>query len=55
MVLLDLNLPFYDGYDILEKIRSSENIKHIPVSEDIAIALKSSQNSERLKALLNDI
>lgn len=31
LVLLDLNLPIYDGYNVLEKIRSSEDIKHTPV------------------------
>jgi CheY-like chemotaxis protein len=31
LVLLDLNLPLYDGYSVLEKIRSSEEIKHVPV------------------------
>lgn len=31
LILLDLNLPLYDGYSVLEKIRSSEEIKHAPV------------------------
>lgn len=31
LVLLDLNLPIHDGYSVLEKIRSSENIRHTPV------------------------
>ncbi len=31
LVLLDLNLPLYDGYSVLEKIRSSEEIRHAPV------------------------
>lgn len=31
LVLLDLNLPIYDGYSVLEKIRSSDEIKHTPV------------------------
>ncbi len=31
LVLLDLNLPKYDGRQLLEKIKSDPNLKHIPV------------------------
>lgn len=31
IILLDLVLPNYDGFEILKKIRSTENIKNIPV------------------------
>lgn len=31
MVLLDLILPDLDGFDILEKIKDTEKLKHIPV------------------------
>lgn len=31
LILLDLHLPIYDGFQVLEKIRSLESIKHTPV------------------------
>ncbi|MBT2467238.1 response regulator [Streptomyces sp. ISL-66] len=31
LILLDLNLPKYDGRQILEKIKSDEDLAHIPV------------------------
>jgi DNA-binding response OmpR family regulator len=31
IILLDLLLPNFDGYNILSKIRSTETTKHIPV------------------------
>jgi CheY-like chemotaxis protein len=31
LVLLDLNLPRYDGRQLLEQIKSDPNLKHIPV------------------------
>lgn len=31
IILLDLILPNYDGFEILKKIRSTEKIKNIPV------------------------
>ncbi|WP_043662897.1 response regulator [Streptomyces xylophagus] len=31
LILLDLNLPKYDGRQVLEKIKSDEDLSHIPV------------------------
>ncbi len=31
LVLLDLILPKFDGFEILRKIKETENLKHIPV------------------------
>ncbi|MFJ8806227.1 response regulator [Streptomyces sp. NPDC102490] len=31
LILLDLNLPKYDGRQVLEKIKSEEELAHIPV------------------------
>lgn len=31
LVLLDLNLPLFDGFDVLQKIRSSDAGKHTPI------------------------
>jgi CheY-like chemotaxis protein len=31
LVLLDLNLPVLDGYQVLQRIKNDERTKHIPV------------------------
>lgn len=31
LILLDLILPKFDGFDILKKVKSEENLKNIPV------------------------
>jgi len=47
LVLLDLNMPHVDGFEILESIRSNDELKHTPV-----IILTSDTSSEtKLKAL----
>jgi CheY-like chemotaxis protein len=32
LLLLDLNLPVLDGYQVLERIRSHEHTRHVPVA-----------------------
>lgn len=44
LVLLDLNLPIYDGFYVLEKIRSIEEIKHTPV-----VILSSTTQEQEIK------
>ena len=31
LVLMDIRLPYEDGYQALEKLRASESLRHIPV------------------------
>ncbi|MCB0653639.1 MAG: response regulator [Saprospiraceae bacterium] len=31
LILLDLNLPKWDGRDVLEKVKTDEDLKHIPI------------------------
>ncbi len=31
LILLDLNLPKWDGRDVLKKVKSDDNLKHIPI------------------------
>jgi len=31
LILLDLNLPKWDGRDVLRKVKSNERLKHIPI------------------------
>ena len=31
LILLDLNLPKYDGRQVLERIRSDPDLTHVPV------------------------
>lgn len=31
LIILDLNLPVMDGYEVLDKIKKSENLRRIPV------------------------
>jgi DNA-binding response OmpR family regulator len=31
LIILDLNMPFIDGYDILKQMKSNDELKHIPV------------------------
>jgi two-component system response regulator len=57
--LLDLNLPRLGGQDVLKKIKSDDNFKHIPVivlttsdsQEEILIAYKLGANSYLCKPL----
>ena len=46
LVLLDLNLPFIDGFKVLEYIRSNHKTKLIPV-----IILSSSKESRDIKRI----
>lgn len=44
VVLLDLNLPKYSGFEILKKIRKTEETKHLPV-----IVLSSTTRDEEIR------
>ena len=41
LILLDLNLPRKNGFEVLEEIKSDENLRHIPV-----VILTTSQSDE---------
>lgn len=47
VLLLDLNMPFVDGFDILKAIRSKPETQHMPV----IILTSSSDSASKLKAL----
>lgn len=38
LVLMDIRLPYEDGYGALRKIRQSENLRHLPVVAVTAVA-----------------
>ena len=40
LILMDIRLPYEDGYSALQKIRQSSNLKHIPV---VAVTAEASQ------------
>lgn len=44
LILLDLNLPRKDGYDVLSKIRETPEMAHLPV-----IVLTSSQDTDDIR------
>lgn len=41
LVLLDINIPIYNGHEVLKQIKSDENLKKIPV---IMLTTSSNQN-----------
>lgn len=41
LILLDVNLPFKNGHEVLEKIKNDDDLKHIPV------IMLTTSNSER--------
>lgn len=45
LILLDVNLPKLNGHEVLEKIKSKEQLKHLPV-----IMLSTSSSSEDIMA-----
>ncbi len=47
LILLDIRLPYEDGYGALKKIRSSERLKHIPVVAVTAEASLEQMNKAR--------
>lgn len=57
LILLDINMPVMDGHETLERIKSDEKLKHIPVimlttsdsSKDIKKAYKAHSNSYIVK------
>ena len=46
LILMDINMPIMDGHEALKKIKSTEEIKHIPV----LILTTSSRKEDILKA-----
>jgi two-component system cell cycle response regulator DivK len=40
LVLMDIRLPYEDGYGALKKIRASERLKHVPI---VAVTAEASQ------------
>ena len=48
LILMDIRLPYEDGYSALRKIRSSENLKEIPVIAVTAEASQEQINKARL-------
>jgi len=49
LILLDLVLPKFDGYEILKKIKDTETLKHIPVV--VFSNLSETKDIEKAKAL----
>ena len=57
MVLLDLNLPRKDGFEVLEVVRDDSELKHLPIlvltssssKEDIASSYKQHANAYLIK------
>jgi len=53
LILLDINLPKYDGHEVLLRLKSNQSLKEIPVvmfttsnsNQDIETALKGGANS----------
>ena len=48
VVILDLKLPFIDGFEVLRQIRADNNTKHLPV----LILSSSIDESDRQKSIL---
>jgi CheY-like chemotaxis protein len=48
MLLLDLNMPLMNGYEVLEHIRQDEQLQHIPV-----IVLTADKSAGRRRILKN--
>lgn len=44
LILLDINLPFKNGHEVLKTIKSDENVKHIPI-----VILTTSSSSQDIK------
>lgn len=48
LLLLDLNMPYKNGTDCLKEIRSTENLKHIPI-----VVLSTSRNALDIDSCFN--
>lgn len=48
LIFLDLNMPVKDGFEVLQEIKSAENLKDIPV-----IILSTASNSETVQRCFN--
>ncbi|HSR47336.1 MAG TPA: response regulator [Anaerolineales bacterium] len=47
LILMDIRLPYEDGYQALRKLRESESLKHIPVVAVTAYASDDQMNRAR--------
>lgn len=47
LILMDIRLPYEDGYSALKKIRSSDNLKSVPIIAITAEASKEQMNKAR--------
>lgn len=47
LILMDIRLPYEDGYQALRKLRESETLKHIPVVAVTAYASEDQMNRAR--------
>ena len=47
LILMDIRLPYEDGYGAMQKIRASERLRHVPIVAVTAEASQSEMNKAR--------